>query len=495
MTNNIIIIDSNNLSRPNSNTNYKDVRSQLYVDEGNIAIIVQAYGRSNKTKNCVENLLKYTTMPFKLILIDNGSEEPDVLEYFKSVTYCNKQIVKFTKNITGVFSLNKVFKSIDDTKYIIMIPNDVIVTSNWLENMLICAESDNSIGMVVPSSSNISNLQEESLGGFSTIEEMQVKAQDFNVSNPLLWEEKIRLIPTATLYRREVFDTVGLYDVGFLHDFGDDDFTFRVRRAGYKLMLCKDTFVHHDHIHNSLTDEEKKIMDFSRDMFKNKYYGVDAWEDTDNHVFQVLDKITFSNKISKKVLGIDVKCGTPILEAKNYLRANEIPLDTAKAYVSDVKYYEDLRSITDECVCGNVEETIKLKDEKFDLIIVDEPLNRYNNPIEFIRNVVKHKHENGYVIFKIRNTNDVISFLTLLGIDINFSESMEHPPRVLDCTKVLESISDFGITKVDFNANSHIISDSFRNDIFNIIKNMDIDIDKEQMMNNWFIKDYVILVK
>ena len=75
-----------------------------------------------------------------------------------------------------------------------------------------------------------------------------MKAALFNKSNPAKWEEKIRLIPTAALYRREVFDTVGLYDAGFMHDFGDDDFTFRVRRAGYKLILCRDTFVHHDHI-------------------------------------------------------------------------------------------------------------------------------------------------------------------------------------------------------------------------------------------------------
>ena len=87
--------------------------------------------------------------------------------------------------------------------------------------------------MICPASTNVSNYQQENLGGFNNSEEMQMKAALFNKSNPAKWEEKIRLIPTAALYRREVFDTVGLYDAGFMHDFGDDDFTFRVRRAGY----------------------------------------------------------------------------------------------------------------------------------------------------------------------------------------------------------------------------------------------------------------------
>lgn len=124
--------------------------------------------------------------------------------------------------------------------------------------------------MICPASTNVSNYQQENLGGFNNSEEMQMKAALFNKSNPAKWEEKIRLIPTAALYRREVFDTVGLYDAGFMHDFGDDDFTFRVRRAGYKLILCRDTFVHHDHNQEALPPERISYKSTLQSNFSEK---------------------------------------------------------------------------------------------------------------------------------------------------------------------------------------------------------------------------------
>lgn len=69
-----------------------------------------------------------------------------------------------------------------------------------------------------------------------------------------------------------------------MHDFGDDDFTFRVRRAGYKLILCRDTFVHHDHNQEALPPERLAISQRSREFFREKYFGVDAWEDTGNYI-------------------------------------------------------------------------------------------------------------------------------------------------------------------------------------------------------------------
>ena len=44
-------------------------------------------------------------------------------------------------------------------RYFVGLPYDVLVTTNWLKNMLICMESDERIGFVVPMSDNTSNLQ------------------------------------------------------------------------------------------------------------------------------------------------------------------------------------------------------------------------------------------------------------------------------------------------------------------------------------------------
>ena len=277
-----IIYDTDDMEKPQAQWKMEEIRQKAYEtnNDTQVTIVVTAFNRLEKTKECVSSLMEYTTdIKFQLYLVDNGSE-PEIMDYFKSIEHENKVLVRVTKNITGVYAFNRFVYNIV-TPFVVLIPNDVIVTRNWLKNLLICAQSDNQIGMVVPVSTNISNQQLEMLGGFSDLEEMQNKAADFNVSDWKKWEERIRLIPSLVLFRREVFDVVGTFDVGFIHDFGDDDFSFRIRRAGYKLILCGDTFVHHNHYmqERKMDSEELQVASRGREDFQRKYAGIDAWGD------------------------------------------------------------------------------------------------------------------------------------------------------------------------------------------------------------------------
>ena len=121
-----------------------------------VTIIIQAYGRLEKTKRCVESVLKYTTgIDYELILIDNGSID-DTLEYFRSVPWEKKTILHITYNIgAGYPSLMLGLGQFG--RYVCIVGNDVIVTKDWMKNLLACIRSDPKIGMVVPMSSNVSN--------------------------------------------------------------------------------------------------------------------------------------------------------------------------------------------------------------------------------------------------------------------------------------------------------------------------------------------------
>lgn len=69
----------------------------------------------------------------------------------------------------------------------------------------------------------------------------------------------------------ELFKNIVGYDSRFYFgDFADDDISFRIRRAGCKLIYARDTFVHHfgsvtvkeDHIeYNSLEISRKNFID------------------------------------------------------------------------------------------------------------------------------------------------------------------------------------------------------------------------------------------
>lgn len=192
-----------------------------------VTIAIQGFNRLNKTKQCAESVLKYTeNVDYELLLIDNGSED-DTLDYFQSVPYEKKRILHITKNLGSGFPA-LLLSIYSFGKYLCWMPNDLIATPHWMENLLACINSDQRIGMVTPVCNNASNLQEVNLP-YKNYSEMQEQAFRFNHSDPRKWEDRQRLITLGTLYRKEALLANGwpMGDAGFFHDFGDDDLIFR----------------------------------------------------------------------------------------------------------------------------------------------------------------------------------------------------------------------------------------------------------------------------
>ncbi|MGE4214250.1 MAG: glycosyltransferase [Anaerotignaceae bacterium] len=375
--------------------------------ENELSIAVISFNRIDKTKVCVENLIKNTKLPFNLILIDSGSA-PDILEYYKSVDFPNKTIIRITKNINGNFSFKVAMENLK-SKYCAIVSNDVVVTENAIENLLKCIQSANNIGWVSPVSSNVSNCQQVNLE-FNTMEEMHEKAAKYNVSNPLKWHERMCLMPAIFFYKKECIDIVGGFDYGFFHDFADDDMARRINRAGYKTILCKDTWVHHNHIYN-LNEEESikqaKSLTRGRNNFSEKYYGLDAWDDIRNFETELISNIKNPEKQgwNPDILGIDTRCGTPILEIRNTLREYGLTKTICDAFTSNAKYFLDLQTICNTVNCDRIDFLCDYyNNESYDYILVGEPINNYNNPYLVLRHLFGLLKPNGTLLFKLRNT-------------------------------------------------------------------------------------------
>ncbi|OAA93666.1 glycosyltransferase [Clostridium coskatii] len=390
-----------------------------------VSIFILAYNNLEKyTKKCVECVLKYTKdVDYELILVDNGSND-GTFEYFKDVKHPRKRVVRITKNVAAGYGAKCGYEE-SNGKYIINMPNDVYVTKNWLSNMLKCAMSDDKIGMVNPVCDYVTNQQSINLG-YKDFDDMQVKAEKYNVSDSRKWEERVRLITLGTLFKKECLDVIGFIDYGFFHDFADDDITFRVRRAGYKAVLCKDAFVCHA---GKITDKgvavSSKSLQEGRKIFKDKYYGIDAWNDASNYECTMISSAEIQfNKCEYNILGIDVLCGTPILELKNKLRNNGIFDTRLSSFSTAAKYWLDLKTICDGKVeVDRIEYLFQhFKGDKFDYIILGKPINSYDNPYEILEQMVHLLTSHGQLLLKLENTNSFIKLLKNNSVDLNISQ-------------------------------------------------------------------------
>lgn len=437
---NIIEYNLENYSLENDTNSLADRRNYYATHscvskkyESEVTIWIVAYNHFEKTKRCVESVLTYTSdIDYDLVLVDNNAGD-ETYEYFKNVDYPKKTVIHFNKNTGAAFPFTVVpVDMISD--YFVLLNSDLIVTKNWLSNLLRVMKSDPRIGVVNPLSSNASNSQLLDLK-YSSYEEMQELAEKINMSDDSKWEEKVKIITLGTLVRKECLYAMGwpFFDVGFCHNFMDDDMSFRARRAGYKLIVAGDTWICHDHPWDYESAEERiEVLNRDRVKFKEKYFGIDALNDATHSMKKIpdlLNQVEQSEKNNINILGIDVKCGEPILDIKNRFGYHR-KVNTS-AFFRDPKYYIDLSTICNGQVICDREEKLKcyFQEKTYDYIVLGEPVNIYNNPVKMIKDAHDLLSVGGQFIFSLKNTRNANALLSTIGYGRRDDQSI-----YLDCT-------------------------------------------------------------
>ncbi|ACL22188.1 glycosyl transferase family 2 [Desulfitobacterium hafniense DCB-2] len=494
-----IVINTDALIPPSpSDDMWKNRKRAYYMydapDVPTCSIVVTGYNRLHKTKYCVECILKYTRdVDYELILVDNGSDD-GTLDFFQSVPYENKTIIRMTQN-KGATLPFKYYINILKGKYIVNISNDIYVTQNWLSNLLKCYQSDPKIGFVEPVSSNVSNLQEVDLG-FSDFDDMQKKAAAFNQSDPAKWEERLRLISVINVFLRDVLDNVGINDAAYFYDFIEDDLCARIRRMGYKLVLCRDTWICHDHDFRNLEDKDpvafQASLEHGRAVYRKKYYGIDPWDDINNFELTLLAQLDTA-KIPRavKALTVDVRCGAPALEIRNRLKRRGITDVASYAFTTAAKYYLDLQTVCSEVQCDRIDFIQQhYANGTFDLVVLGEPVNTYPLPVRLLQNLYDFLKPGGLLLFKVRNTDDYRAFLRSIGMEVASDPDL---PASTPLNEVLACLKLFGAVDCTVAGELESISVADQEFLMNKLKAANPNAD-QATLNRLCIKDYCIKV-
>lgn len=240
-----------------------------------ISIIVVTCNSIEHFKLCLSFLGKYTSIPFKLIVVDNGSSDGtadflrsnNFLSSFDAITVLNKQ------NMGIVTALHQA-ENIADSKYLVSLSDDVLVSRNWLEDLVSVYESFprvKALGPIKPGSSltypysnlssrevwesikgnNVGQSSEELLNLFCGSFSYDRFVQDFKKVNS---EREVILecppdfisgccVLVETDYIRKVG---GFVDTRFLfYGCEDVDRCWRIGDAGGQVMCTSSVFVHH----------------------------------------------------------------------------------------------------------------------------------------------------------------------------------------------------------------------------------------------------------
>ncbi|UCH71923.1 MAG: glycosyltransferase, partial [Thermoplasmatales archaeon] len=224
---------------------------------------------------------------FEVIVVDNGSKENEkVLIDRKFFNFAKTFRLKKNLGFTGGnnWALNKA-----KGKYIVLLNNDTIVNSNWLNPLVTIMEKDKKIAVVQPKIRSMQNRKyfdyAGAAGGFidkygypftrgRIFNSQEVDRGQYDGEAEIFWASG-----SACMIRRSIINKVGgLFSENLFNYMEEIDFCWRVWRAGYVVKFISESIVYH-----------KVASTANRNLVKKRY-----WEHRNNLyiLFRNLDKLS-----------------------------------------------------------------------------------------------------------------------------------------------------------------------------------------------------------
>jgi GT2 family glycosyltransferase/tetratricopeptide (TPR) repeat protein len=209
-----------------------------------ISIIILNYNGYDDIRPCIDSITRNTPQPYEIIVFDNASTDNSV-EYLKGLP--GIVLVESPVNLGCPAGRAEAMTYVHpDSKYVIFLDNDAVVTHGWTTRFLDHVKADPRIGMMGPRSNYVSGTQLVQGASYRTIEELESFAADWSRKMSGKRQATHRLVGFCMFITRDVVDKIGSIDASFgKFGFEDDDYTWRTIVAGFEAMIADDVFIHH----------------------------------------------------------------------------------------------------------------------------------------------------------------------------------------------------------------------------------------------------------
>lgn len=244
------------------------VRAALSPHQATVEVIICVHNALDDVRSCLESVVAHSTPPYSLILVDDASDTPtqDYLRQFAAEKHA--VLIRHDAARGYTFSANVGLRS-SLADYSLLLNSDTIVSADWLDRLVACAESNPRCGLIGPLSNTAS---------WQSIPSVEVKG-DW-AENPLpsglsvddvarlVAQYSARLYPVVPLLngfcymiRRAVIEQIGYLDEeNFGPGYGEeDDYTLRARQAGWQAAIADDVYVYHAQS-RSYSNETRRVL-------------------------------------------------------------------------------------------------------------------------------------------------------------------------------------------------------------------------------------------
>lgn len=358
------------------------------------SIIILTHNQLEHTQRCIQSIRLYTTLgSYEIIVVDNASADGtiDWLKQQADITNIfNEENVGFPKGCNQGISRAK-------GDVIVLLNNDTIVTPRWLEKQLDALYSSEEIGAVGPVTNSASYYQAIPVN-YKSVDELFAFSARYN-EQPPRWEQRLKLVFFCVAIKRTALDAAGLLDEQFTPgNYEDDDFSLRLVQKGYKLLLCRNVFIHHF----GSASFKKDRAAYQALLQQNNEKFVKKWGFSATYSLfirqEILQYITDPQDKPLRVLEVGCACGATLLEIKNrYPQAqlHGIELNSAASAVA--------RQICAVSAADVETASLEFPEEYFDYIIFADVLEHLRDPWNTLSRIRPLLAPEGHVLASLPN--------------------------------------------------------------------------------------------
>lgn len=203
-----------------------------------VSIVIVTRNRREVTAECLASVSAIDYPKFEIILVDNGSTDGTVAEIRKK--FPNVKLIEAKENL-GLNGGKNLGQKQALGEYVFFLDSDTVVDKNILSELVKVAKSDHKIGIVCPKmyyfnqkntlwyagvNVNLWTSRTDNIG-----HEEEDCGQYDKVSETLF-------APTAYLATRNVVNKLKSHEELFFMTYGDTDYGFRAREAGFRVVFC-----------------------------------------------------------------------------------------------------------------------------------------------------------------------------------------------------------------------------------------------------------------
>ncbi|MBO7364787.1 MAG: glycosyltransferase family 2 protein [Lachnospiraceae bacterium] len=211
-----------------------------------VTVVIPNWNGMKYLKTCLDSLRAQDTGDFTTLVVDNGSEDGSAA--FIRENYPEVRLIEHPENLGFSGGVNSGISACE-TPYVLLLNNDVECAPGFVSGLLRAIGKDPRIFSV---SARMVNYRQRELlddcGDLYTVLGWQAqRGVGQPVSEPRYMKEAevFSACAGAALYRRAVFDEIGLFDLQHFAYLEDIDVGYRAKLYGYRNVYTPEAVVYH----------------------------------------------------------------------------------------------------------------------------------------------------------------------------------------------------------------------------------------------------------